>query len=586
MFHTAIAQFGFHVLLQSTLLIVVGLLAVRYFARHRPVVQSAILRATLIAVLLCPLASLILSEIGVTDYALFPAWESLAVPPSDDTTPTAMTEPTDLVDDKLTLPTWPSDINTEQTIEVRPYPEAVALTSSGVRIPSPPSTLADSVHKSVATSQTPSSGNDMGSVIPIVGSILSLVWLTGTILFLARLIVANISAARLRRTSQKADIATQELCRHTSQTLGLPAPEIKRSPRIHSPCLIGIRNPAILLPAGETFSPSVLRDVFLHELAHLARRDCLFHLLARLATALMFLQPLIWVLTRRLERIADDICDDYVVQYGQDRKGYAHTLVNFAEQFPVQWTTAEVGLGMVSPRSSLSRRVLRILDSTRSLSLRLKTGWVVTIALLGISLTTCAALLINSPSVSVAEDQERDLAEVQERDQEEIQEQVPESGDQVPLDGNDKELAEDALADRTAPPAQKLSGEAADPPNPDAPNPDATEAPTFHFRGKVLDPDGNVVEGTTIHYAHWNASDSPALGTVDERGEFQISIAPSNPFYEFLRVDGGSFVAIADGYGPAVKYAAECETTGEMQKALQQRHETAPVARSAIVQKL
>jgi len=72
----------------------------------------------------------------------------------------------------------------------------------------------------------------------------------------------------------------------------------------------------ILLPEQKTLTEPVLRDIFLHELAHLARRDCLFHLLARLATAVLFFQPLAWRLSRRLELIADDLCDDYVIHFG------------------------------------------------------------------------------------------------------------------------------------------------------------------------------------------------------------------------------------------------------------------------------
>ena len=73
MFDAAIAQFALNVLLQSTLLILAGFLAVRLCGRHKPAVHSAILRVTLIAVLLCPVVSLALGKMGATELAMFPA---------------------------------------------------------------------------------------------------------------------------------------------------------------------------------------------------------------------------------------------------------------------------------------------------------------------------------------------------------------------------------------------------------------------------------------------------------------------------------------------------------------------------------
>lgn len=555
MFDTTIAQFGFHVLLQSTLLIAAGFLAMRGFARRKPVVQSVILRVTLIAVFLCPLASLALSEIGVTEFALLPAWESPRTTPVVDSPQTTMIEPPPAAE-REQPPTLLTETIIEQAPELLPSEESGLLAAAPSVRTSPSNPATDRIDKAIAPVQLASSESGSRGLMPRIGQIVSMIWVTGAFVLLAKLILANLSVVRLRRTSRAADAEVRELGRQTSQTLGLPAPEIRVSGQVHSPCLIGIRKPVILLPERETFSQPVLRDVFLHELAHLSRRDCLFHLLARLATSALFFQPLVWLLARRLEQIADDICDDYVIQYGQDRKSYAHTLVNFAEQLPTQWTVAEAGLGMVSLRSSLSRRVLRILDSTRSLTLRLNTGWIVMIVLLGISATTSAALLINARSVTVAEEQDK-FSETQ-------------------SDPKNQSEAKPSDSDQSVTSEEKTSRD----------EEKQTADPTFHFRGKVVGPDGNPVTGATLNYTHWNRSDNPHLATVDAQGAFEFSISPSDQFYEFLREEGGTFVAMAEGYGPAVKSAHECETTGEMLRAFQRRYEQSPAAPSVIEQTL
>ena len=48
-------------------------------------------------------------------------------------------------------------------------------------------------------------------------------------------------------------------------------------------------------------------------------------------TALVFV--LVWMLARKLEQTADEVCDDFVLQAGSDRKTYARTLVEVAEQW-------------------------------------------------------------------------------------------------------------------------------------------------------------------------------------------------------------------------------------------------------------
>ncbi len=148
--------------------------------------------------------------------------------------------------------------------------------------------------------------------------------------------------------------------------MSVAAPSVWRSPFLFSPCLDGLRRPAILLPEDVEDN---LRETFVHELAHLARRDGVWNLIRRVATAAFWVQPLLWVLSRRLEAVAEEVCDDFVVQFGSDRARYAGHLLELAGRtLP---PAALAGVGMVSLRSLLARRVVRILDTSRCLSTRL-----------------------------------------------------------------------------------------------------------------------------------------------------------------------------------------------------------------------
>ena len=77
-----------------------------------------------------------------------------------------------------------------------------------------------------------------------------------------------------RRPSRK----REALCRDLAGRMRVTPPDVLRSPFLFSPCLDGLRRPAILLPddVGEN-----LRETFVHELAHLARHDGLWNLLRR-----------------------------------------------------------------------------------------------------------------------------------------------------------------------------------------------------------------------------------------------------------------------------------------------------------------
>ncbi|HLA83248.1 MAG TPA: M56 family metallopeptidase, partial [Thermoguttaceae bacterium] len=188
------------------------------------------------------------------------------------------------------------------------------------------------------------------------------------VVFLARVAVTCRRLARLRASAAIAGPGTLGVCREVASVVGVVPPEVRHSPCLHGPCLAGLRRPAVLLPEAWIEMRMSLRDVLIHELAHLRRRDCHWNLLGRLAVSLGFFQPLLWMLVRRLRAAAEEVCDDWVVQHGGDRRAYAHGLVDIAELSSS--TLASAGVGMVSFRSMLARRIARIMDTSRSLSTR------------------------------------------------------------------------------------------------------------------------------------------------------------------------------------------------------------------------
>lgn len=63
-------EFALNWLLQSSLLIVVGLVIGKLFSQWGSAIQSAVYRTTMVAVLICPIATLCLSQTGVTGWSV------------------------------------------------------------------------------------------------------------------------------------------------------------------------------------------------------------------------------------------------------------------------------------------------------------------------------------------------------------------------------------------------------------------------------------------------------------------------------------------------------------------------------------
>ncbi len=161
------------------------------------------------------------------------------------------------------------------------------------------------------------------------------------------------------------DVARYRLFSELRQSLGL-----KRTVRLVEtenslvPMTWGISRPIVLLPKRWRQWPRARqRIVLLHELAHVKRWDTAFQLAARLACAVYWFHPLVWITLRRLRAEREMACDDCVLMAGERPTNYAGHLLDIARDYRSMAMVTAVS--MAQP-GGLEQRVRAMLDKTRS----------------------------------------------------------------------------------------------------------------------------------------------------------------------------------------------------------------------------
>jgi TonB family protein len=151
-----------------------------------------------------------------------------------------------------------------------------------------------------ATAGTPAATQTLWRALPWL-------WLTGTVLLLARLAVGHLRALRFLRTAGPHQVAFAD---------------------VSVPIVIGLWRPKILLPReAEDWPEGRIEAALRHERAHISRGDLHTLLLAQLACAAYWFHPLVWILASQLEREQEHACDDAVILSGLAPDSYAEALV-------------------------------------------------------------------------------------------------------------------------------------------------------------------------------------------------------------------------------------------------------------------
>jgi VWFA-related protein len=192
---------------------------------------------------------------------------------------------------------------------------------------------------------------------------LLVVWMAGVALGMSQLLVAVVLVRRASRaTGVMSEPEWLETFAQAMAYLGLKRHvRLLSSPAVGVPIVYGYWNAAVMLPANASTWPEDRRRAFLlHELAHVARHDCLTQTLAHIARLLYWPNPLAWWLVKRLRAEAERACDDRVLSAGTPASDYAAHLLDAARD--LSRARRPIAVLAVVERSRLEDRLLALLD--------------------------------------------------------------------------------------------------------------------------------------------------------------------------------------------------------------------------------
>ena len=254
----------------------------------------------------------------------------------------------------LVLPSW--NIETPALFNSAPESAVVAPISTATPVVTANPIPAPAAVKNVA----PVATSALPSVSPVAAA-MAIYALPAAIL----LLITFLALARLIALQARADVLVDghwlSALARAQRRMGFKhGTALLTSNELASPISWGVIRPVILLNSRAVEAADEAEAIIAHELAHVARLDWVKLLLARVATALFWFNPLVWVLAREAHQLREETADDTVLAANIVDTDYAQLLVGVARH---ECPGLLLGAHGVAPsKSSLARRVARVLD--------------------------------------------------------------------------------------------------------------------------------------------------------------------------------------------------------------------------------
>jgi beta-lactamase regulating signal transducer with metallopeptidase domain/protocatechuate 3,4-dioxygenase beta subunit len=379
----ALLPFGLDLAAKAALVLFAALLVHALLGRRRSLACSALWNATLVALLLLPVACVLLPRWRLTCLPAPPS-PSDAAPVVADAEISSGGEPTPRT---LAPPRWemvppPMEPGTGPRLNwERAEVRAIAA------MPAPAQESAPSAKPPAPSARPPAPWRWPEPAEWIVAAY--------AFVLIGRLFGLIAGLAAVRRLRRRADPVLDPrwvaALKHWRSRLGVRrGVELRTARELSVPIAVGVWRPVVLVPAGmvDATSNGLIDSVLLHELAHVRRGDCAANLLLRLVQAVYWPHPLVWIAARLVHATRERACDDYCIHMLGDKRMYRTTLLDVAEALARRRVPAPaLGLAMAR-RTQLGRRLAWIDRSPGAA--RCRPHGLLAAALLGVTLAATA----------------------------------------------------------------------------------------------------------------------------------------------------------------------------------------------------
>ncbi len=378
---------GANIFIQTAVVLAAGLIAARMLRDRGPTIESMVLRVFLAGAFLCPLISLAAFHAGFSGVMLniplavrghavqsAPVSSPVVHPAPELSSPVPVKKPEERPHEAVSSRSEAIPSSPRSTVTANPPSGKVRAVTSGLSIR----------RRGFTIGQLP--------VRTALYGTFAVLWVLCTVFMLLRLLAHYGYIMLIRRYAIPAKETFLTACAEAASDLGVGPPPVFQSPSVRSPFLAGVFRPCVFLPLGGPERAIDARTVFHHELAHLRRRDTFWNLFRHIATALVPFQPLLWIVSRRIEDTSDYACDDHASAATGNRTAYARSLVAVAECTAPSPSELTAGVGIISA-SPLRKRIERILDVSRAITLRISARMLVLVYSLCLSATSVAGLV-------------------------------------------------------------------------------------------------------------------------------------------------------------------------------------------------
>ncbi len=188
-------------------------------------------------------------------------------------------------------------------------------------------------------------------------------WLFGSLLFFLKWLGGLMYIHRIRpRGIVSSSYGWQQKLNRLARRIGILKPiRLLESMRVHSPMVIGLLKPIILLPVGMLtgMTSEQIETILIHELAHIRRHDYFINLVQSILEVIYFYHPAYWWISAKIQQEREHCCDDIAVAVCGDAMLYARALT---EVQAMQLQPAPgLALGVGGRKNQLMGRIKRLL---------------------------------------------------------------------------------------------------------------------------------------------------------------------------------------------------------------------------------